>query len=848
MKSGLRTHASRLLGALLLVFLQLPATAQTGQGILTGLVTDTTGAIIPGVSVRITNKATGFVHSAQSNAEGLYRAPYLTPGFYEVVFEASGFRRTVHSNIQVRSTETVRLDASLEVGSVVEQIEVSAAASLLETETSVTGHLVTGTQLTKLPTPQMKVESMLWYVPGVTSQSGAGHAAGGRSRAFVMANDGVSGMTPGTGTIGTGRNMSTAQHAMEEIKVLTTVLPAEYGHSGGGMMNITYKSGTNDFHGVLEERYMSRQMIHRNWQDATRPSNVFGFHLMSAMFSGPIKLPKVYDGKNRTFFMWAFQRHHEKASENNDRDVPTPRMLAGDFSFGGVGWPIYDPASLVRLPNGDYSRTQFPGNQVPLSRMDPVYRNFLDMNPWTTPNNRNNQMFTNPTGDRNALSADTVFRSYRTSFDNKVDHSFSDKHKIFGRYSLFRHRSFNGRWQVGNANRDFDYNAVPIPINHHQFVLSDSYTISPTMVNEIRLGVNRRNFQRFPSTMNQDWASRLGIPNVSGATMPVFVCDRVFTAHCPATPGNAAGAAGVAGMRTLYTNFHGGRSQEIAENFSFQENFTWVRGRHTLKMGYEFLRTQHNVAVASVPSGVYRMGGTDFPFRPNTGHPLAAFMLGAVAQAEFTSDLATWLPRWNTHSLYFQNDWRVSQKLTLNLGVRWQTESPFTTKYSQQSQFNPNVVDPLTGRMGALTHPSGFLARRDANNFQPRVGMAYTITPSLVFRGGFAVNTLDLWTNSLNENFEEYFATAVVEQAPGNPDIAFYLRNGPPAISFPVQPDGTVPFAGANFATASASSNAISPTSPIATPGKSPPSNSPSATRTTSPPSALSKTSSSRKA
>jgi hypothetical protein len=779
--------------------------AQTGQGILTGLVSDPAGALVPGVSVRIVNSATGFVYTAVTNSEGLYRVPYITPGTYEVSFEATGFKRAVRSNIPVRSTETVRLDVTMELGSVVEQVEVSAMGLLLETETSTTGHLVTGKTLVTLPTPQMKVESMLWYVPGVTNQRGAGHAVGGRSRAFVMANDGVSGMTPGTGTIGTGRNMSTSQHAMEEIKVLTTVLPAEYGHSGGGMMNITYKSGTNQLHGLAEERYMARHFIHRNWQDANRPDNVFGFHLMSAMISGPIKIPKLYNGVNRTFFMWAFQRHHEKASENNDRDVPTPRMLAGDFSFGGVGFPIYDPASLTRLPNGDYSRTQFPGNQIPMSRVDPVFQRFLSFNPYTAPNNRNNQMFTNATGDRNALSADTVYRSYRTSFDNKIDHSFSDRHKIFGRYSLFRHRAFNGRWQIGVANRDFDFNAVPIPIDQHQLVISDSFTISPTMVNEIRVGGNRRNFRRHPSSMGQNWAGQFGIPNVGPDTMPIFVCAQVFTAHCPASQGGATTAAGVAGMRTLMFDFPGGRSQEVAENFSFQENFTFVRGRHTFKTGYEYLHTRHNVLVASVPSGVYRMGGTDYPFRPNTGNPFAAFMLGAVVAAEFTRDLATWLPRWNTHSLYFQDDWRVTPKLTLNLGLRWQYESPYTTKYSQQSQFDPTAIDPLTGRQGALLHPRGFLAKRDLNNFQPRVGLAYNFRPRWVFRGGFGVNTLDLWTNGLNENFEEYFANAVVEQPPGNPDIVFYLRNGPPAVNFPIQAGGIAPFSGANFASRTAS-------------------------------------------
>ena len=346
---GTITLPAVLLAVCFLGLLAPSAVAQTGQGTLVGQVNDTSGAIIAGVAVRTTNKETGFVYSAFTNAEGLYRTPYLNPGSYDISFEAQGFKKLLRTDIQVRSTETARLDVVLEVGSVVESIEISARAALLETETSSTGHLVTGEQLVKLPTPQMKVESMLWYVPGVTGQAGSGHAAGGRSRAFVIANDGVSAMNPGTGSIGTGNNLSSVQHNMEEIKVLTTTLPAEYGHSGGGVMSITFKSGTNQLHGLAEERYMAQPMIHRNWQDANKPNNIFGFHLMSANISGPVVIPKLYDGRNKTFFLWGFQRHHEKASENNDVDVPSPAMLAGDFSFGGIGDPIYDPASLVRL-------------------------------------------------------------------------------------------------------------------------------------------------------------------------------------------------------------------------------------------------------------------------------------------------------------------------------------------------------------------------------------------------------------------------------------------------------------------------------------------------------------------
>ncbi len=777
-------HRSVLVRACALLFATGSSWAQTGQGTIVGTVTDSTGAVVAGAQVRITDKETRFTYSPVTNEDGLYRQPYLNPGTYEVAFESQGFKKLVRTSIAVRSTETVRLDAQLEVGQVVESVEVGASATLLETETSSTGHLVTSQQLMKLPSPQMKIESMMWYVPGVTSQGGYGHAAGGRSRSFSMTSDGVSSLTPGTGVIGTGRNMSTVQHNMEEIKVITTVLPAEYGHSGGGVMSIVFKSGTNKLHGIAEERYMARHFIHRNWQDANLPTNNFGFHLMSASLSGPLVLPKVYDGRNKTFWLWGFQRHHEKASENNDRTVPSPEMLAGDFSFGGVGDPIFDPASLTRGGDGAYSRTQFPGNRIPLSRVDPVFNKFMSFNPYTAPGNRNNQAFINRTGPVNNLSADTVYRSYRTSFDWKVDHSFSDTHKIFARESYFRHRSFRDRWQVAVANPIFDINVTPIPINQNQLVVSDTITLSPTMVNEIRIGGNRRNFTRSPESLDQGWAQTLGIPGVGPETMPNFR--------------NSTGGQ-------LIFDFPGGPSQEVAENMSIQENLTAVRGRHTFKMGYELMRTRHNVRIASEPSGAYRMGGTEFPFRPNTGNAFASFMLGGVTRADFTRDLATWLPRWWGHAAYFQDDWKVTPKLTLNLGMRWQYESPFSTKYGQQSQFSPTAIDPLSGRQGALLHPKGLLSKRDLNNWQPRLGLAYTINPKVVFRGGFAVNTLDLWTNGLNENFDEYFATATVQPAPGNPDVAFYLRNGPGATQFNIAPDGSAPFVGTNFSGRNAS-------------------------------------------
>jgi hypothetical protein len=751
----------------------LTAFAQTGQ-VLTGSITDTSRAIIAGVQIKVTNQNTNFVYTAVTTQEGIYRVPYLNVGTYEVTYQAPGFKRLTRRDIPIRSSETLGLDVTMEVGNVVETVEVTGRAQLLETETASTGHLVSGQELTTLPTPQMKIESMLWYVSGVTSQSGNGHAAGGRSRAFQFNADGVSGNVPGEGTVATARQLTTVEHDMEEVKILTTALPAEYGHSGGGIMNIAYKSGTNQFHGLAEERYVSKPMIHRYWQDPVVVSGVFAFHLMSASISGPIR-------RNKTFFLSGWQRHHERSGNNQNADVPSPAMLNGDFSFpGGSVVPdrIYDPDSLVLLPNGSYSRTQFPGNQIPRSRFDPAAVKFLALNPFRGEDNRYNQTFFDTTGPHQNLSVDTNKNSYRSGLDEKVDHSFSDKHKLFGRYSNARHRSMSGTWQMQLANRDLDYIAAPIPVDYRQVVVSDSFVVNPATINEVRLGWSRRKSTRLPESLGQNWAAKFGIPNVGPETMPIFQ--------------TSSGGQ-------FYFRFPEGETVDVNESASFQENFTLTRGRHTFKTGYELLRTRINSHLEGRPSGTYLLGGTEFPFTPGTGNVFASFLLGGVVRADFTKAFGTWLPRWWSHALYFQDDWKATSHLTLNLGLRWQIESPYSTKYGQQSQFDPTASDPLTGRRGALLHPRGSLYKRDANNFQPRIGLAYNFRQSWVLRGGFALNTLDLWTNGLRENFEEYLATAVIQQPSGNPDIAFKLSQGPPAIRFNVQPDGSVPFVGTNF-------------------------------------------------
>ncbi|MCC6861611.1 MAG: hypothetical protein IT158_23780 [Bryobacterales bacterium] len=291
-------------------------------------------------------------------------------------------------------------------------------------------------------------------------------------------------------------------------------------------------------------------------------------------------IPKVYDGRNKTFFLAGFQRQHSKETNSTISDVPNPAMLAGDFSFGGLGDPIYDPASLTRLPNGNYSRETFPGNRVPLSRFDPAVRKFLDLKPWSAEHDPFGQAYVNRTGPHDNLNADSRYRSFRTGIDFKIDQSLSDYHKLFGRYSNLRNRADGGDWQPQIANKLFDYNFTPVPNDFRQVVISDSLTLNPTTINEVRIGFNRRKHSRSPETLNQDMAGQLGIPNAGPETMPSFL--------------NSGGG-------NLYGRLPEGPQKDVTENFSLQENFTMVRGRHTFKTGYELLRTRANSLLNAQP-------------------------------------------------------------------------------------------------------------------------------------------------------------------------------------------------------------------------------------------------------
>ncbi len=223
----------------------------------------------------------------------------------------------------------------------------------------------------------------------------------------------------------------------------------------------------------------------------------------------------------------------------------------------------------------------------------------------------------------------------------------------------------------------------------------------------------------------------------------------------------------------------------MLKDFTVKKNLTKIIGRHTFKTGYEIGYTTLQRRPEATPTGQYRMSGTEFPFKSNTGNQFANLLLGGVGRATFTQNAANWEPKWWYHGLYLQDSWKARPNLTLEIGLRWNYESPFQA--ANQSQFDPTAVDPVSGQLGAITHPQGSLAKGDWNNFQPRLGLAWNFKDKWVFRSSFGKITTDLMANGINQNFEEYFATAAVQSVPGDPRPAFYLSAGSGKRQFPRQ-------------------------------------------------------------
>ncbi|MEZ5352531.1 MAG: TonB-dependent receptor [Bryobacteraceae bacterium] len=764
------------------------ALAQIGTSTLTGRVTDTTGAIVPGVQVTVVQTTTNFTQKTVTNEEGLYRVLSLQPGIYRVSFETQGFKKAVRENVELRTGDTLAVDMAMQVGNVTESIEVQGGAQLLETETSATGTVMSGNVLYDMPLYQRYINSTMNLVPGMTSGGyayggslGSYHLAGQRAGAIGIFEDGVNGNDQQSGT----ETIKPIQNSVAEVKVLTTLPPAEYGHSAGGVISVVKKSGTNQLHGMGSFYGRTRSMQHRLFYDKETTSQlnqgVF-FMQPDANINGPVYIPKVYDGRDKTFFFFGFQRLHEKKAAQVDATTPTAAMKNGNFNFEGVANSnaIFDPAT-TRNVNGAWLRDAFPGNIVPASRFDPVARNLLAIDPWVAPTRGG----ANAAGPNGNLLATEYAKVFFNDYNMRVDHQFSTAFKVYFSWTQNDQSGFGRPINIKESNPEFDASQGNWnPFNQKNGSIGKTWIVSPAVVNDARVGYYRRLNQSVVPSFNQNWAQKLGIPNVSAALMPGFGDTNRYSAS------------------SLYGIYGATPSRLVNETISFRDDLSYIRGRHAMKFGYELLRFRLNNAIpanpvnfsfANVTAGLQANGQPV----PNTGNTFAGFLTGYVASAQFRSELTSWLPRSSIHSFYLQDDWKVTPTLTANIGLRYSNEAPFTTKYGLMSNFDPNGTDALTGRPGAIIHPTSGLNKRDNNNFNPRAGLAWHPLEKWVFRGGIGFYTVDLKFPVGRGQYDEYTAVTNQQAAPGNPTPIYQISRGTPATFNIV--NGVAPFVGTNY-------------------------------------------------
>lgn len=729
----------------ILVCAGLTAFGQEFRATINGTVTDPSGAVVPGATIEIRNLATNALFTAQTNEAGLYVAPFIPPGRYIVSAGGEGFKRSVREDVEVRVGDRLRLDFQLELGAVTEGVVVSASAELLETSTAARGQVIDSQKVAEMPllgrNPFMLavLAPAVQYVPALASRSNRPFDNGGMDSFSInggrqFTNEFLLDGVPNTGTeTNQPGNLSfvPSPDATEEFKVQTNVYDAQYGRTGGGVINVTLRSGTNDFHGALYH-YFRHDELNANTFEANlagSPRQTFRWNQPGFRFDGPVMIPKLYDGRNRTFFMYSWERIQSSIPFPQTQTVPTLEQRAGDFSrtvqINGQPILVYDPAT-TRQVGGSWVRDPFPGNRIPQARWDPVSRNMLNYIP-----------LPNAPGDPRGFFNFVVAPNPRTDlYDQhilRMDQMIGSKHRLFGRWV------YNDRYET-NSTAGFD-TVASAWYNHWRINKGGGVdltsTLSPTLVSNFRLGYIRHEFAVAHHGDHFDPA-QIGFPTSLSAQLPRQSFPRItYTDYT-----------------TFGPNWGSGSVFSFSDQWSISETLNKLISRHSLKFGFEGRLKMDNQQNPASWFGVFSFtrGFTQRdPLRAEAaaGNSFASMLLGHPASGFIPVRPALALGS-RYYGLFLQDDWRVTSRLTLNLGLRWDYESPITERFNRQNRgFDWQAQSPLQlpgmnlqGRLLFADENNRLPFRRDLNNFQPRIGAAYQWTSKTVFRGGWGVSYL----------------------------------------------------------------------------------------------------------
>jgi Carboxypeptidase regulatory-like domain len=753
----LRYVARALLAVIALTSL---AYSQSGNSTIAGTIKDASNAAIPNTRVRVINVETGVQVETTSNEDGLYRVSSLIPGSYRVEAEATGFDHLTRGPLVVQVSQTVALDLTLQVGQQSTSVNVVDAAPVTDSQSSNIGQAVNRQMLAGLPLPNRAASSLAALAPGVVMiDPGTGTAenypvftvAGGRARNQNFTLDGGN-VSNAVGLTRPQQLTSLPVDAMQEFRVIANNYAAEFGHSAGGVVTMSTRSGTNQFHGSIFESLQNNVLNARNFFAPTRPPirlNQYG-----ASFGGPIR-------KDNTFFFVTWERTGQLTSDTQTSTVPTLLNRTGDFSdlrsSSGAPVIIYDPATT----NGT-SRQPFPGNIIPADRFDPVAKAALAYYPLPnragTVTNANN--FVGSSANR--LNRDIVVA--------KLDHQFRPTDLVTARYYINNSSTDNsGTYGIPAADPNGDLTDVRI----QSMLGAHTHIFRPNLTNELRVTYLRRKFLDTRPGYGDNLAGAIGLTGVSDAAFPAFTIPGYATLGNPSA---------------VY------RFQTPILDRQILDSLSWFHGKHAFKFGTEFRAGANDEIRDRGSAGNFTISPliTDLPGVSGTGNALASFLLGEVNAASV--QVSDKIPsRASYLAFYAQDDWRISARLTLNLGVRWEEELPRRVVGNKMNSFDPLAINPVSGTPGVVTFAgvngvSERAFRTDTNNFGPRLGFAYRLPGAhdTVIRGGAGVFYGPTVSNTIGDVAALGFSTSasyVVSQA--EYQSVMRLRDGFPAVSRP---------------------------------------------------------------
>jgi hypothetical protein len=766
--------------------------AQGDRGNITGTVTDPGGAAVPGATIKATNPATGLTQSTRTGADGNYNLPYLPVGGYTVSVEKTGFSTAQQTDVAVQVSNTTRVDLALQIGQVQERVNVTAAAPVVVSERSDLGTVMNSKEIIDLPLSLggglRDNLAFTILTPGTVFNNGNANSlriGGGLSAGQSMMLDGAEAESERRNDSGF---QSVSTDAIAEFRVISNAFSAEYGRMANGVINFTTKSGTNDLHGSLFEYFRNDDLNARAFFNATRSivrENDFG-----GTAGGPVWIPRLYDGRNKAFWFFSYEKDITRTgSPSGYSSVPTAAFKTGDFSqltnADGSRIPLYDP-NTTQVVGSNIVRQQFPGNTIPSSRISSIATTLNKYLPDPTlPGYVNNiRTVGDPGANQNVWSL-------------KGDYNITANSRISG---LFSKQYFGSPDSIGPIPGPLGNNFNSAGTNKF-YRLSHDQVITPTLLNHITFGWNNRNvIEYFPQRYETIPASDRATLTLKGAST-----QNPTSNILPPSAYNLGGAYGEYGfwINTLSPS----RTANINEQLS------WIKGKQTLKFGFEFLRADYRRVNCNGCTGQadFSANTTGLPgVTSQTGFPYASFLLGMPSSGNYNlpGDFSFGEPY---YAWFVQDDWKVTRKLTLNIGLRYELPFPKVESQNRVSNLCLYCPNPAAGDIpGALqfagygrgrTGQPSFLDVRK-NAWGPRAGFAYEIVPNLVFRGGGGIFYVPEREGGNADRAEQGFQGSVTVSSPDSGYTpAFSLSDGLPAA--PPVPNlnpglnifGTVPFA-----------------------------------------------------